>query len=185
MRKEQYVKVLCYNRQHFAYNPLSWYSPNTTFQKLDLLLSTGKKIRSIPTQLDQLRGTNLDQWTMRDALARDNIKYHHWQEKKITNNYYRNRTKIKLTAHYERALKSLIINISKSISEFPVMKWGKTTSNYNAEREGNITKELQNVWAMYCPVTCRLQDKAKFKWGELPGSTDIYWIVTQSMQVYL
>jgi len=25
------------------------------------------------------------------------------------------------------------------------MKWGKTTSNYNAEREGNITKELQNV----------------------------------------
>jgi hypothetical protein len=55
---------------------------------------------------------------MREALARDNNKYHHWgkgggkKRKKATkNNYYRNRTKIKLTAHYERALKSLIINI--------------------------------------------------------------------------
>jgi hypothetical protein len=47
--------------------------------------------------------------------------------------------KIKLIAQYERALKSLIINISKSITEFPVMKWGKTISKLQC------SKRLQNV----------------------------------------
>jgi hypothetical protein len=50
------------------------------------------------------------------------------------------------------------------------MKWGKTISKLQC------SKRLQNVWAMYCPVTCWPHDKAKFKWGKLPGSTDIYWI---------
>ena len=76
------------------------------------------------------------------------------KRKKITNNnYYRNRMKIKLTAHYERALKFLIINISKSITEFPVMKWGKTTSKLQCIKRGKYHKRTSKCVSHVLPCT--------------------------------
>lgn len=110
---------------------------------------------------------------MRDALARDYIKYHHWQEKQITNNnYYRNRTKIKLIAHYERALKSLITNISKSITEFPVMKWGKTTSKLQCRKRGKYHKRTSKCVSHVLPCNLLTPWQSKI---QMRGTSRLNW----------